>query len=592
MRSLLCIGFAFLFLTRLGAEALVIPPPGWEPKPSPLASELAEPGGRLKVFVSQYPKSFNYMLDLNVFSGQLFNHMFENLIGQNPLTLEPEPALAENITVSDDKKVFTFTLHPDAKWSDGKPVTADDVIWSFGAIMNDEHLTGAHKVGLDRFNPPVKLDERSVQFTAKEVHWRNLWAAGGFPILPKHWWEKQDFNKVNFEFPVVSGPFRITHLNEPHSVVIKRRPDYWAKDDPRAEGLGNFDEIEYFFYGERDLAWDNFLRGEFDLFAVYTARRWATQTSGERFDNNWIVKQAIHNQDALGFQGFAMNLRRPLFQDIRVRRALAHLLDRERMNATLMYNQYILSRSYYEDIHPDGNPIPLIPFDVEKARALLAEAGWAVGADGKLSKDGNKFLIKFLTRDPTSDRFLLIYSEDLAKVGIDLEIVRKDWSAWSNDMDEYNYDMTWASWGGGTFKDPEPMWHSKYVDQPSGINITGYKNPKVDELIDSTIAEFDVEVRHAAVRKIDAILAEDVPYVLLWHIDYVRLLSWNKFGAPPHLLGKFGDEFAAESYWWIDPDMEADLDAARSNKTKLPGRPARVDFHKVFQMPAAAEPLQ
>jgi ABC-type oligopeptide transport system substrate-binding subunit len=124
------------------------------------------------------------------------------------------------------------------------------------------------------------------------------------------------------------------------------------------------------------------------------------------------------------------------------------------------------------------------------------------------------------------------------------------------------------------------------------MNITGYKNPKVDELIDSTIAEFDVEVRHQAVRKIDAMLAEDVPYVLLWHIDYVRLLSWNKFGAPSHVLGKYGSEYAAEAYWWIDPDMEADLDAARTNKTKLPGRPARVDFHKVFQMPAAAEPLQ
>ena len=592
MRLSTCFVFTLFCATRLFGESLVIPPPGWEPKPSPLASPLAEPGGRLKVFASQYPKSFNYLLDRNVFSNQLFSHQFESLIGQNSLTLEPEPGLAEKITVSDDKKTFTFTIHRDAKWSDGKAITADDVIWTFNAIMNDEHLTGAHKVGLDRFDPPVKLDERTVQFSAKEVHWRNLWSVGGFPILPKHWWEKQEFNKVNFEFPVVSGPFRVTHLNEPHSVVIQRRKDYWAKDDPRGEGLGNFDEIEYLFYGERDLAWDNFLRGEFDLFAVYTARRWATQTTGERFDNNWIVKQAIHNQDALGFQGFAMNMRRPLYQDLRVRRALAHLLDRERMNATLMFNQYILSRSYFEDIYPEGNPIPLSPFDVEKARALLADAGWAVGADGKLAKDGTKFVIKFLTRDPTSDRFLLIYAEDLAKVGIDLEIVRKDWSAWSKDMDEYNFDMTWAAWGGGTFKDPEPMWHSKYVDQPSGMNITGYKNPKVDELIDSTIAEFDVEVRHQAVRKIDAMLAEDVPYVLLWHIDYVRLLSWNKFGAPSHVLGKYGSEYAAEAYWWIDPDMEADLDAARTNKTKLPGRPARVDFHKVFQMPAAAEPLQ
>jgi microcin C transport system substrate-binding protein len=253
------------------------------------------------------------------------------------------------------------------------------------------------------------------------------------------------------------------------------------------------------------------------------------------------------------------------------------------MNATLMFNQYALTASYYPDLYPEGNPNPLIPFDVEKARSLLAEAGWTVNAEGKLEKNGKPFVINFLTRSATADRFLLIYREAMEEVGITLNIDRKDWSAWAKDMDEYNYDMTWAAWGAGIFKDPEAMWHSKHVDQPSGINISGFADPKVDEMIESIKEEFDVEKRHAVVREIDAILAEQVPYVLLWHTDIVRLLYWNKFGTPDHVLTKYGSENAAEGLWWEDLDMAADLEAAQESGEKLPGKPMKVVFEEAFE---------
>lgn len=584
------LGLGLLLSPACFAEAMVIPPEGWEPAPSPLASEWAEPGGRMRVFVSQFPRSFNHYLDNNVFSVQLFGHQFESLITRNSITLEPEPALAERIEVSEDKRSFTFTIHRDARWSDGKPITADDVIWTFNAILDDNHLTGPHKVGLMNFDPPERIDDRTVRFTAQDVHWRNLWSAGGFSILPSHWWAEQDFNRVNFEFPVVSGPFRIATVNAPHSVVLRRRDDYWAKDDPRSQGVGNFDELEYKFYNERDLAFDNFLRYEFDFFAVYTARIWVERATGERFDNNWILKQEIFNFRPQGFQGFAMNMRRPLFQDVRVRRALAHLLDRERMNATLMHNIYDLTRSYFEDLYPEGNPHALIPFDIDAARTLLRDAGWEVDRDGRLAKDGQRFTINFLTRDQTSERFLLIYREALAQVGIDLNIIRRDWSAWARDMQDYNFDMTWAAWGAGIFKDPESMWHSRHVDTPSGNNITGFRNARVDELIDSITEEFDVDIRHEAVREIDAILVQEVPYILLWHSASTRLLYWNQFGMPDHVLGKYGDERSAESLWWIDPDLADDLRDARESRRRLPGKPLQVDFRPQFLEMIATEP--
>ena len=150
--------------------------------------------------------------------------------------------------------------------------------------------------------------------------------------------------------------------------------------------------------------------------------------------------------------------------------------------------------------------------------------------------------------------------------------------------------MTWAAWGAGVFKDPESMWHSKYKDQPSGNNITGFSSPEVDAKIDSIEAEFDVEKRHQVVREIDAILVEETPYILLWNIDYVRLLYWNKFGTPNFVLTKYGIESASEGLWWDDPAISADLKAARTSGEKLPGKPAIVNFEAIFQ--GAVEPLR
>jgi microcin C transport system substrate-binding protein len=590
MKYIFLICLVFLTSHSLLAEALHIPPDDWEPEPSAFASEWFEPGGSMRVFASQYPKSFNFLLDGNVFSSKLFGYQFESLIARNGLTLEPEPGLASSVTVSDDKKTFTFTIDSKATWSDGKPVSAEDVIWTYNAIMDPKNLTGPHKVGLGRFLSPVKVDDQTVTFTAEVVHWNNLWVAGGMLVLPSHWWKDQDFNKVNFEFPVTSGPYRITSLNEPDSVTLEKREDYWSVDDPRGEGVSNFDKIEFLFYPERDLAFDNFRAGNFDVFAVYTARRWASETSGEAFQNNWMIKQGVRNSNPVGFQGFAMNLRRDKFKDVRVRKALAHLLNRKRMNATLMFNQYELTASYFPDLYPGGNPNPLIEFNVEESRRLLEEAGWKINEKGNLSKDGEEFLINFLSRSATADRFLLIFREALEQVGIQLTIDRKDWSAWAKDMDEYNFDMTWAAWGAGVFKDPESMWHSKHKDTPSGNNITGFSSSVVDAKIESIKGEFDVEKRHKAVKEIDAILAEDVPYILLWHTDVVRLLYWNKFGTPDHVLTKYGDESSSEGLWWADPAMEADLSAARESGEKLPGKPRVVEFDQVFE--GSVEPLR
>jgi microcin C transport system substrate-binding protein len=567
-----------------GAEQ-VFPPPDWEDRPNPLASPDAVPGGELSAYGGQYPQSFNYYLDNNSFTSEIFSSLYESLLGMDSLTAEYAPGLACRWTISDDKKTFTFRLDPRARWSDGRPVTAEDVVWTYQAIMDPKNLTGPHKVALERFEPPVALAANEVRFTAHEVHWENLGAAGGYRVLPKHVSAGVDFNKINFEFPVVSGPYRLGELREGIFVRLERRKDWWGWARPSQRHTCNFDTVTFRFYAEQENAFEAFKKGQLDLYPVYTSRLWINETSGDRFRRNWIVKQRIRNHGPIGFQGFAMNMRRFPFDDLRVRKAMCHLLNRERMNRTIMYSQYFLHRSYYEDLYSPQNPCTntLYGFDPAAARELLKAAGWTANPrTGLLERNGRPFSFRFLTNSSTSDRFLAIYREDLRSAGIEMVMDMKDWASWTKEMEEFNFDMTWAAWGAGLFKEPESMWASKEATRRGGNNITGFQDPEVDRLVDQQKTLFDVAERHAICRQIDARVAAACPYALLWNLDFVRLLYWNKFGTPSTVLSKYDGEASAYWYWWSDPDSAADLRDAINAGEFLPARPPQVDFDAVL----------
>lgn len=576
----------FILLMALPADGNeMFPKKGWFAKPNPMASPDAVIGGEISVFLSQYPKSLNYYLDVSTQSAQIFGAIFETLLSMNPITLEYEPGLAEKWSISKDKKTFTFYIDPNARWSDGTPVTAEDVRWTYDAIVDPKNLTGPHKIDMERFEPPVVVDKQTVQFKAKDVHWKNLGAIGSFFILSKHAYGERDFNKVNFEFPVVSGPYKIGHIDEGVFVTLTRRDDWWNINDIRSKGMGNFRTIKFKFFTERENAFEGFKKGNIDLYPVYTSRLWINETKGEKFLKNWIVKQKVFNLNPIGFQGFAMNMRKPPFDDVRVRKAVAYLLDRRKMNTTLMYSQYFLHKSYYEDLYTKQNPCPnaLVELDKKKARDLLAQAGWVVNSKtGFLEKNNKRFSFKFLTRAASSEKFLTIYAEDLKNAGIELIIDKKDWAAWARDMDEFNYQMTWAAWGAGIFKDPEGMWSSKEATRKGGSNITGFENRRVDKLIEKQKSIFDVAKRNEIYRKIDQIVYNAFPYVLLWNINYTRLLYWNKFGVPDTVLSKYGDESSAYWYWWLDEDSAADLSDAMKNELPLPQRESTVYFDDFF----------
>ncbi len=267
-------GALLLLLAAATQAEQVFPGPDWKEEPSPLASPDAVVGGEITAYGGQYPKSLNYLLDNNAFSARIFDFFYDSLLGMDPITAEYVPGLASRWTISDDLLTFTFTIDERAKWSDGKPITAEDVQWTFDAIINPTNLTGVHKVRLEEFHPPEVLEDRKVRFKAKNVHWRNLGAIGAMPILPAHAFDKKDFNKINFEFPVVSGIATVGPIKEGVSITILRRDDWWGWASPSSKGTFNFDSIKFRFYAERGNAFEAFRKGLIDIFPIYTSRIW------------------------------------------------------------------------------------------------------------------------------------------------------------------------------------------------------------------------------------------------------------------------------------------------------------------------------
>ena len=537
----------------------------------PIASKDARPCGAITLWGSAMPKSFNMWEDYNSFSAELMGMMFEPLVSLHSTEDREVGILADSWNVSEDGKTFTFHVDPRAKWSDGKSVTAEDVQFYYDVIMDEKNLTPIFKVGLSRFDRPEVVDSLTIKMTAKESHWGNFWEAAGMLAFPKHAWAGKDFNQIRYEFPVVSGPYKIKTFREDRYVELARRADWWGFKKNWNRGKYNFEKIRYRFMNDQTKALEAFKKQDFNAYAIYTSSIWMKQTDFDAVKKGWAVKQRIFNKEPIGFQGMAINLRKPQFQDVRVRRALSMLLNREAMNEKYMFGQYFLLNSYYPDLWENNqNPTaPLYTFNPDSARALFAEAGYKVNAQGVLEKDGKPFAINFITSQEDL-RHLTLFQEDLKKVGVVATIEQMSQSTLRKRLDDADFDLYWVNWGAGRLRDPEASWSSATALQKGTNNLAGVQDKVVDSLINLQKTEFDLAKRNEILKALDNRLAEIVPYVLMWQCDHHRILYWNRYGMPEKVLDRFNREDAIPVYWWLDPAKSAALDKAMKAGESLP----------------------
>lgn len=504
--------------------------------------------------------------------------------------------LAQSVEMPDDRSWVAFTLRDDARWHDGKPVTVADVIWSF-TILKSKGLPYFRYYYAD-VETPVRIGERTVKFTFTGGVNRELpLIVGQIPILPKHYWEGRDFEATTLEPPLGSGPYRIVDFEANRYVTYARVKDYWGADHPTQKGFWNFDRIRFDYYRDDTVIIEAFKSGAFDYRPENSSKAWATAYDVPALRDGTLVKRTIEHNRPAGMQGFVMNQRRFKFSDPRVRRALAYVFDFEWSNKALFYGQYVRTRSYFDNSElaargvPEGRVLEIlekyrgrIPDEVyttayappvtdgsgnirkglRAALKLMREAGWQV--DPKTKKlthveTGEVMTFEFLLVSPLFERIALPYTRNLKRLGIDARVRTVDSSQYKERLVKYDFDIVVGSWGQSNSPGNEQRsyWGSAAADRKGTRNLTGLKDPVVDELIEGLIASPDRASLVTRTRALDAVLQWHHLVIPNWHVPFDRIVYWNRFGQPK-VTPDEGNQFFA---WWIDPKKDAMLTGLR-----------------------------
>lgn len=507
--------------------------------------------------------------------------------------------IAETIEVPADKSWVAFNLRSEPRWHDGKPITVDDVIFSFSILK--EKGRPFYRAYYANVVKVEQVGDRKVKFTFNTSGNRELpQIMGQLPVLPKHYWEGRDFESPPTEPPLGSGPYKVESFEMGRSVTLKRVPDYWGANLPINLGQSNWDTIRYDYYRDSTVALEAFKAGQYDFRQENSAKNWATAYDIPALKDGRMKKVELPNDNPTGMQAFVFNIRRDVFKDKRVREALAYAFDFEWTNKTIFYNQYTRTKSYFanSDLASSGLPSPeelqilekyrgRIPDEVftteykppttdgsgnnrvnlRKAVEILKTAGWEV-KDGKMTnaQTGQQMQFEILLDDQIFERIMQPFVQNLQRIGIQANIRTViDSSQYKYRTDNYDYDMITNVFGESLSPGNEQreFWGSATADAPGGANLIGIKDPVIDELIDLVIMAPDRQSLITRTRVLDRVLLWGHYVIPSWHLRIFRVAYWDKFGRPPTTpKPAYGTGFDS---WWIDAEKEAALNRSRTN---------------------------
>lgn len=555
---------------------------GWETNTDfeLIGDPRAVKGGVLRqAGMTDFPSTLRYAgPNITAWNAMLHNLVYETLLGLHPTTMEYIPAVATHWQVSEDRRQFRFRIDPNARFSDGMPVTSADVVASWELMVDKTLQDPARTLIFSNFEKPVAESKYIVSVRAKDVKWQNfLYFAGSLYIYPAHVLEgltgEEYIREYNYRMLPGTGPYMVseTDVDKGSRIGIRRRPDYWGGTQRRNIGIANFDEIQQIVVRDRNLEFEMFKRGDLDYFAENRAQRWVEEMDFEEIQRGLAQKRKVFNNSPQGVQGIAMNTRRAPYDDIRVRRALRHLFNRELMVRTLMYNEYELTDSIFPNSVYENEKNEHIRYDPAAAVKLLAEAGWSNrDSSGRLVKNGRPLTIEIIYASQESERFFTVYQEDLRKVGITLNLRLVTFETLVKFIDERQFDMVSIAYTGELFPSPEANLKSELADQKNTNNLTGFKSARADAIIESYNSEFDLQKRIGLLKELDFIVTSEHHWILEWTAPFERLVYWNKFGQPDGIITRIGDSRDVPSLWWNDPRRAQALEEARRSGGSLP----------------------
>ena len=509
--------------------------------------------------------------------------MFEGLTsksGDEPGTVYG--LLAEEIMVAPDKSSISFRMNPKARFSNGDPVQPADVKHSFD-MLTSKGAAPYIRQSLEAVKSATVVDERTVRFDLADHTEDAILSVSLMPVFSRKWGSGKPLDEIVTEYPITSGPYTIASVDSGRGIEFKRNPDYWGRDLSVRRGLFNFDRVVYRLYRDRAVAQEAFKAGEFDLVQEFSASQYVRNHQGAKWQDGRIVKKVFEHEMGQGLQSYVLNLRRPIFQDRRVREALDYTYDFEKIN---LYNMRIRAYSVFSnsDFAAKGLPNPgelklLEPFrkdlppevfgmpykpprtdtspnalreNLRKARALFEEAGWKIDEEGVMrNAKGEPFEFEYIEVPSGSQFRNVIWQRNLAKLGIKLRIRTVDYALFHKRLEAFDFDATtiripdFSLPSGADYVD---LLHSKGADVPGSNNLRGVKDPAVDAITKAMAdAKTYDELRDAA-RALDRVVMHQHYQVPQLYSGGYLMSYWNKFGIPA--TPKF--YLTDESQIWLD----------------------------------------
>lgn len=517
---------------------------------------------------------------------------FETLLTQSYDDPSAEYGLvAESIEVAEDLSFAIFNLRPEARFHDGTPITADDLIFSLAEVK--EKGTPLFRYYYADVESAEKLGDHRIKFNFSGPPNRELPQIVGqlLPVLSKKHFEGRSFDETTLTPILGSGPYRVKSFEPNRYITYERVDDYWGADLPINKGRYNFGTIRYDFYRDTAVLLEAFKAGEYDYRAENSAKNWATGYDFPAVKAGLVILEEVPNERSAGMQGYAFNLRRAKFQDPVLREALTYAFDFEWLNRNIFYDQYSRTNSFFENsvmaatgeptkeelaiLEPYRDQLPPRVFGpaykapvtdgsgqdrapLRVARKILEDAGWKV-ENGKLidPNTGKPLTIEFLMYDPNSLRITGPFIKNLKKLGIDASTRVVDTAQYTERLRNYDFDITTAGFGQSISPGNEQreFWGSEAGKRPGSRNVMGIDNPVVDALIENLISAPTYEDLIPAVRALDRVLTWNFYVVPQFHAAYDRIAYWNKFGHTDVNPGQGPDILA----WWVDPEKEKRL---------------------------------
>ncbi len=523
---------------------------------------------------------------------QLSSLVTETLMGRSldePFTLYP--LLAESVETAPDRSWVEFTLNPNAKFSDGNPVTVEDVIWSFQTI--GEHGHPRYRTFWDKVQSIEPVGERGVRITFNTQDRELAMLAGLRPILQKSQWEGVDFaNADGLEMiPITSGPYVVESFEPGRTVTLRRDPDYWGADIPFRRGTMNIDEVRIEFFGDETAAFEAFKTGEVTIWRETNPAKWATEYDFPLVQEGEVVLEEIAHQRPTGMTGLVMNTRNPLFSDIRVRDAMILAFNFEFINEAQTGGAQPRIQSYFSnsplgmepgtpaegrvaeflaqyeaDLPPgamEGYALPVSDgsernrANVSTALDLLAEAGWTVGEDGVLTNEaGEPFAFEILLENGSSEVASIVdmYVQALERLGMQVTVTSVDSAQYKERTDAYDFDMTYFRRALSLSPGNEQTlyWGSASADEPGGRNLMGAKSPAIDGLVNTLLTSEANEDFVAAAQALDRVLTAE-RFVIPFYQWNAALIAHADELHHPDYIPLFGDTPPWEpDVWWYE----------------------------------------